>query len=303
MFTPDGRAGVPDPARQDRRDQGRRRAGRERDSSSSTGSRDVVPAGTEVLTGAQITAEDQAAIKEDMSFFNVFLLVFAVIALFVGSFIIYNSFSILVAQRTKEMALMRAIGASRKQVTRSVLLEAGSRRSDRLGARAGRRHRRRRRAEGTAVRASGIDIPAGGVVLTQQDGDRLGDRRPRRQHRLGSVPRPAGRQGAADRRDARRRRRSDRAAAAVGSSTARSSPDSVRPAMGAGLFGDAGIAPVGLGAVLVFVGVAVLGPVLARPISRVIGAPLPRLKGMSPARSPGRTRCATPSARRPPPRR
>ena len=67
----------------------------------------------EVLTGAEITKEDQAAIKEDMSFFNVFLMVFAVIALFVGSFIIYNSFSILVAQRTKEMALMRAIGASR----------------------------------------------------------------------------------------------------------------------------------------------------------------------------------------------
>ena len=49
-----------------------------------------------------------------MSFFSTFLLVFAVIALFVGSFIIYNTFSIIVAQRTREMALLRAIGASRR---------------------------------------------------------------------------------------------------------------------------------------------------------------------------------------------
>ena len=59
-----------------------------------------------------------------MGFFNTFLLVFALIALFVGSFIIYNSFSILVAQRGREMALLRAIGASRRQVLGSVLLEA-----------------------------------------------------------------------------------------------------------------------------------------------------------------------------------
>jgi putative ABC transport system permease protein len=53
-----------------------------------------------------------------------FLLVFAMVALFVGSFIIYNTFSILVAQRGKEMALMRAIGASRRQVLGSILFEA-----------------------------------------------------------------------------------------------------------------------------------------------------------------------------------
>ena len=77
-----------------------------------------------MLTGAEITAEQQADIAEDMSFFNVFLMVFAIIALFVGSFIIYNSFSILVAQRTKEMAMLRAIGAGRRQVMSSVLVEA-----------------------------------------------------------------------------------------------------------------------------------------------------------------------------------
>ena len=84
----------------------------------------VVPDQVEVLTGAEITAEDQSDIKEGMGFFNTFLLTFALIALFVGSFIIYNSFSILVAQRGRDMALLRAIGASRRQVLGSVLLEA-----------------------------------------------------------------------------------------------------------------------------------------------------------------------------------
>ena len=51
-------------------------------------------------------------------------MMFAIVALVVGSFVIYNTFSITVAQRTKETALLRAIGAKRKQVTRSVMLEA-----------------------------------------------------------------------------------------------------------------------------------------------------------------------------------
>ena len=51
---------------------------------------------------------------------------FAYIALFVGMFIIYNTFSIIVAQRTREMAMLRAVGASRRQVLRSVLLEVGA---------------------------------------------------------------------------------------------------------------------------------------------------------------------------------
>ncbi len=53
-----------------------------------------------------------------------FLLVFAAIALVVGSFLIVNTFSMLVAQRSRELALFRALGASRRQVTRSVLFEA-----------------------------------------------------------------------------------------------------------------------------------------------------------------------------------
>ncbi|WP_040339505.1 ABC transporter permease [Candidatus Blastococcus massiliensis] len=75
------------------------------------------------------TATEQAEtlasdFSEALQFFNIFLLVFAGIALFVGTFIILNTFSMLVAQRTKELALLRALGASRGQVTRSVLGEA-----------------------------------------------------------------------------------------------------------------------------------------------------------------------------------
>jgi len=79
----------------------------------------------DVKTAAQ-TADDQtAALEDSLSFINVFLLVFAGVALFVGSFIILNTFSMLVAQRTRELALLRALGAGRAQVTRSVLVEAG----------------------------------------------------------------------------------------------------------------------------------------------------------------------------------
>ncbi|HST64839.1 MAG TPA: FtsX-like permease family protein [Mycobacteriales bacterium] len=80
--------------------------------------------GLEAITGQQLADEQASDIQEGLGFLNTFLLVFASVALFVGAFIIFNTFSILVAQRTKELALMRALGASKSQVTRSVLLEA-----------------------------------------------------------------------------------------------------------------------------------------------------------------------------------
>src|SRR6185436_11466732 len=64
------------------------------------------------------------SIGEGLKFFNYILLGFAGIALFVGTFIIFNTFSIIVAQRTKELALMRAMGASRRQMMVSVVIEA-----------------------------------------------------------------------------------------------------------------------------------------------------------------------------------
>jgi putative ABC transport system permease protein len=84
----------------------------------------VLPAGTEAVTGRAVVDETQSQLQQGLGFFTTFLLVFAGITLFVGAFIIVNTFSILLAQRTRELALLRAIGAHRGQVTRMVLGEA-----------------------------------------------------------------------------------------------------------------------------------------------------------------------------------
>jgi putative ABC transport system permease protein len=84
----------------------------------------TLPATVEVATGAQIAAETSDAVKTGLGFFNTFLLAFAGVALFVGAFLIFNTFTILVAQRQRELAVLRALGASRGQVTGSVLAEA-----------------------------------------------------------------------------------------------------------------------------------------------------------------------------------
>jgi putative ABC transport system permease protein len=78
----------------------------------------------EVKTGEQLADENAAGLQEGLGFFNNILLGFAGVALFVGVFLILNTFSIIVAQRTRELALMRAMGASRRQVITSVLVEA-----------------------------------------------------------------------------------------------------------------------------------------------------------------------------------
>ena len=111
----------------------------------------VLPDGFEAATGDATAARAANRIDEALSFVNTFLLVFAGVALTVGAFLIVNTFSILVAQRSRELALLRAIGASRRQVARSVLVEAVGRRADRVG----RRHRpglRARRGHQAALR-------------------------------------------------------------------------------------------------------------------------------------------------------
>ena len=84
----------------------------------------VLPGGFKAVTAKQQIADQSKQLKQGLGFFNTALQVFAGISLFVGMFLIFNTFSMLVAQRTRELALMRALGASRGQVTRSVLLEA-----------------------------------------------------------------------------------------------------------------------------------------------------------------------------------
>ena len=84
----------------------------------------LLPPDLKVKTGTQVRKDDQAKIQTALGFVSYILLGFGFVALIVGTFIIYNTFSMLVAQRLRELALLRAIGASRSQVRRSVLAEA-----------------------------------------------------------------------------------------------------------------------------------------------------------------------------------
>jgi putative ABC transport system permease protein len=84
----------------------------------------ALPPGVEAVTGDKAADDAASEINKALSFISTFLLVFAGVSLVVGSFLIINTFSILVAQRSRELALFRALGASRRQVSRSVLFEA-----------------------------------------------------------------------------------------------------------------------------------------------------------------------------------
>lgn len=233
--------------------------------------------GTEVLTGDELTEEQQADVREGLGFFNTFLLTFAVIALFVGSFIIYNTFSILVAQRTKEMALLRALGASRRQVLGSVLLESvviGLIASV-LGVLVGVLV-----AMGlqNLIEAFGIELPGGSMVIASSTV-------------VASVVAGLGVCVASAVLPARRASKVAPVAAMrdVAVEDPRIRPARVVAGVVGTLLGGAALAVgvsggtfamVGLGALLVFVGIAVLGPVLATPFAKVVGAPLPRLRGV-----------------------
>jgi putative ABC transport system permease protein len=84
----------------------------------------ILPPGTQVRTGAQQAHEDAKDTNSFISFLQKFLLGFGGVALFVGSFVIANSLSITIAQRTRELATLRTLGASRRQVLRSIMIEA-----------------------------------------------------------------------------------------------------------------------------------------------------------------------------------
>ena len=85
---------------------------------------EVAPDGFTGVTGDKVVEESQELLGQFLDVISIFLTTFAVIAIVVGAFIIFNTFSILVSQRVRESALLRALGASKKQVTRSVLVEA-----------------------------------------------------------------------------------------------------------------------------------------------------------------------------------
>ena len=84
----------------------------------------ILPAGTQVRNTAAQVKEDKKGANGFTSFIRYFLLAFAAIALFVGSFVIANTLSITIAQRTREFATLRTLGATRRQVLKSVIVEA-----------------------------------------------------------------------------------------------------------------------------------------------------------------------------------
>ncbi len=85
--------------------------------------RALLPRTVEVRTGKQQAAKQTSDLESNLGFLRTFLLIFAYVSLFVGAFIIFNTFSITVAQRTREFGLLRTLGASRRQILRSVVFE------------------------------------------------------------------------------------------------------------------------------------------------------------------------------------
>jgi putative ABC transport system permease protein len=237
--------------------------------------------GTDVVTGKAIVKESDRDIKQAVKGLNRGLLAFALIALFVGSFIIYNTFSILVAQRGREMALLRAIGASRRQVLGSVLLEAIAVGliAALLGVVAGIGVAAGLRALLGAFKL--LEIPAGASVVSPRTVlvslltgvlvSAASAVLPAR--RAAKAPPVAAMRDLAQDGAGRSRRRFLIGAAVTAAGVACLS-------LGLASHSQRAVVAVGLGAAVIFIGVAVLGPVIARPASRLIGAPLPVLKGM-----------------------
>ena len=236
----------------------------------------ALPRAAEVVTGQTVVNEQTSAVDQALSFFSTALLVFAFISLFVGAFTIFNTFSITVGQRTRELALLRVVGASRRQVFRSVLAEAGivGAISSAIGIGLGVLA-----AFGLKelLNAFGISLPSGplvfevrtvlvclavgiGVTVISSIGPA------RRAVRIPPVAALSDRQAETD-VSPRRRFAWGTAVALVGVVM-----------LVVGLTVPA-IALVGLGAVGIFVGAAMLAPAAARPLSGVIGRPLALVLG------------------------
>jgi putative ABC transport system permease protein len=236
----------------------------------------VLPPGVEVVTGQTVADEQTNDINQALGFFSTALLVFAFISLFVGGFTIFNTFSITVGQRTRELALLRIVGASRRQLFRSVLLEAtilgvvASLVGLGLGVLA---------AVGleALLKGFGITLPTGSLVFESRTvivalvvgvGVTVVSAisPARRAIRIPPVAALADHR-AEDQESSRRR-------IVVGS---------VIGLLGVAILliglSQPAIQLVGLGAVGVFLGIGMLAPLVARPMASVIGRPLARARG------------------------
>ncbi|WP_406839953.1 ABC transporter permease [Streptomyces sp. AHU1] len=255
----------------------------------------VLPKGVEAITGQESAQENTDMVSSRfLNLFTTLLLVFSGIALLVATFSIHNTFAIVVAQRTRENALLRALGASRRQVTASTLAEASAVAvtasaagiAGGIGIAAGLQ---------ALFPAIGFPFPEGGLVISGLSvllplcvGVVVC---------LGSALLPAVRAGrtaplAALRETAVDESGASRTRAAVGGGLA-------ALAVGvtlAGVLLDPSLWLAGLGAVLALASFVVLGPVASSAAVRVLGAPLDRLRGVTGSlarrnalRSPGRT--------------
>jgi putative ABC transport system permease protein len=262
---------------------------------------EVLPKGVEAVTAATVTSEAQDQISTGLGFLRTAFLVFAFVALFVGAFIIFNTFAIIVAQRTRELALFRALGASGRQVMTSVMVEATviGVVSSLLGVLAG---------IGIAIllkgalSATGLEIPSSGTVILGRTfvvsivvgtlvtviAALVPARRAARVAPIEALREAQDRPG----RSLRFRLISGVVVLALG----------IVPLV-YGLFGapENALQLVGLGVALTFVGVAMLTPLIARPIAGAIGFPIRKtgvpgkLGGENSMRNPRRT-AATASA-------
>ena len=247
----------------------------------------------ETLTGAEITAEVQGQIKDVLNIFSTFLIVFSYIALGIGSFVIYNVFSITAAQRLRENALLRAIGASRRQVSRALLVEStamgvvGSVIGFGIGILLSQLLSALLKATGFEVPTQGLAISTSAFVNTFVAGvlvTVLAAWLPAR--RAGRVPPLAALR--------------DTALDTAGNITRRVIVGLIIVALGgvglASSMRDAPIQILGLGVLGVFTGILVLGPAIARPVALTLGIPVAKLRGVSgamarqnAARNPKRT--------------
>jgi putative ABC transport system permease protein len=262
--------------------------------------RQELPPSFDVRTGAEQAAKQSKDIRDNLGFLKTFLLAFAFIALFVGAFLIFNTFSITVAQRMREFALLRTLGASRRQVWRAVVSEglllglAGGAIGFGIGI-------------GTAALlrelfvAFGADLPSKGnvieprtVIVTILVGvvvSLVASLSPAiRAMRVPPVE--ALREGAVPITRERGRRIAIFAGVLLAVGVA---------LMCIGLFGSvkpasAAIALMGGGAALTFIAVALLSPRLVPPLANAIGRPIERVTGITgqlarenSMRQPGRT--------------
>ena len=235
----------------------------------------LLPPGVQAVTAASAAATEARQLNSQLGVLTTFFAAFAGVALFVGAFVIWNTFSILIGQRSRQLALLRALGASRGQVFGSVLAEAAA--VGTLGAAAGavlgvvvsRGLTALLSAFGLSLPVTGLSVPPAQVALGCGLGLAV---------TLAAALAPAVRATRVAPVQALR----DAAPGAGGFSGRRLAAALALAGAGtvlllAGLLTGAAVAVTAAGAGLCFLGVTVAGPLLAGPFAAVAGAPLTRL--------------------------